>query len=621
MTDRRPRDLGKIPINKGLAAALLLAVIAAAIWLYRDMIPLNWKMQASTLFSAIRVDHGIRITMPDGIELAASLYLPKQAGHPLPTILIRLPYGRLEYPEALNSALFFARNGYAVLVQDVRGKFGSQGKFAPWESATSDGAATLDWIVSQNWSNGKVGTFGCSALGELQYSLARAEHPAHAAMIASGAGGAWGVALPNLDQGGFYEGGVLQLAPAFGWSLQNGMRNPKLPRAAGVDISGVLTTLPLIEMISRIQPGDNIFTDYLRMTPGDPGWRRLDLVMPDDRIDVPTLAINTWGDATVEATFELARMAHRQNAKADRQYVVIAPGNHCDHLSIVASGRFGDLEVGNAERPYRAWFLRWFDQKLSGQGDGLDNLPPYQFYVLGESRWLAAAQWPPEGVRLERWFLGSGGHANSREGNGDLSPSPTSAATHDRFASDPMQPVPSRGGPLCCTGGQAGPVDQTDIEKREDVLVYTSPPLPKSMRIAGSLRAHLTISSSAPDTDYIVRLTHVRPDGYSTNIQEGALRLRYRNGPQPAPPLAPGKQYAISVPMRSIAYYLPAGHRLRVHVAGSSFPRLERNLNTGGANFDETVGKVAQNTVHYGRGGDSYLELPILSDKYAQDAP
>lgn len=621
MTNSNLRAPGRNLIKKGLAAGAVLAILATTTWLFRDTVPLNSKLQASTLLDGIGVDHGIRIKMPDGIELAASLYLPNRPDHSLPTILIRLPYNRLEYPEALNSALFFARNGYAVLVQDVRGKFGSQGQFAPWENATSDGAATLDWITRQNWSNGKVGTFGCSALGETQYSLARAGHPAHAAMIASGAGGAWGAALPNLDQGGFHEGGVLQLAPAFGWSLQNGMRNPKLPPAAGVDISGVLPTLPLNEMISRIQPGDNIFTDYLRMTPGDPGWRRLDLVMPDDRIDVPALAINTWGDATVEATFELARMARRENAKAGRQYVVIAPGNHCDHLSVVASGRFGDLEVGNAERPYRAWFLRWFDQKLSGQGDGLDNLPPYQFYVLGESRWLAAAQWPPENVRVERWFLGSGGRANSREGNGGLAPTPTSAATRDRFASDPMRPVPSRGGPLCCAGGQAGPADQSDVESREDVLIYTSPPLAKPMRIAGSLRAHLRISSTVPDTDIVVRLAHVRPDGRSTNIQEGALRLRYRNGPQPAPSLAPGKQYTITVPMRSIAYYLPAGHRLRVHVAGSSFPRLERNLNTGGANFDETVGKVAENTVHYGRGGDSYLELPILPDEYAQDAP
>jgi uncharacterized protein len=159
------------------------------------------------------------------------------------------------------------------------------------------------------------------------------------------------------------------------------------------------------------------------------------------------------------------------------------------------------------------------------------------------------------------------------------------------------------------------------VESRQDVLVYTSQPLEQPLRIAGQLRARLTISSSAPDTDFVVRLVHVRPDGYASNIQEGALRLRYREGPKRAAPLRPGLQYAIDVPMRSMAYLIPAGHRIRVHVAGSSFPRLERNLNTGGNNFDETVGQAAQNTVHHAGEALSYLELPVLDDLQAKDAP
>lgn len=606
-----------------MVVALSIAGLAAAVVMWRDTIPLAWEIRAKALIGGIKIDHGVRIAMPDGVVLAASLYLPRLPPRALPTVLIRLPYDRLRYAEALSYAVWFAKHGYAVLVQDVRGKFGSQGEFAPWEKATSDGAATLDWIARQAWSNGKVGTFGCSALGETQFSLARAGHPAHAAMIATGAGGAWGAALPNLDNGGFFEGGVLQLASAFGWTLEHGARDPAVSRASNVDLGAALRTLPLQDMVSRLQPGRNVFPDYLRLTPDDAGWRRFDLVQADDRIDVPALIVNTWGDQTIAGTLALAEMARRASGGAIRQHVVIAPGNHCDYIGTIASGKFGELEVGNVKRPYGEWFLRWFDKTLRGVGEGLADLPAYQFYVVGENRWLAASQWPPENARIERWFLGSDGHANSRAGDGKFARAPTGSAAVDRFLADPMQPVPTRGGPVCCTGNPAdrsGPTDQSDVEQRQDVLVYTSEPLERPLRIAGALRAHLTISSSAPDTDFVVRLVHVWPDGRATNIQEGALRLRYREGPQRAGAMQPGQRYSIDVPMRSMAYFIPAGHRIRVHVAGSSFPRLERNLNTGGDNFDETVGAVARNTVHYDGGAGSYLELPLLDDESATEA-
>ena len=290
-------------------AALVLSVLASTLYLLRDELPRDWTIRAEALVGGVSIDHGVRLAMPDGVTLAASLYLPRGPRQALPTVLIRLPYDRLHHDEAVRSALWFSRHGHAVVVQDVRGKFGSQGLFPPWENATTDGATTLDWITRQAWSNGKVGTFGCSALGEMQYSLARARHPAHAAMIAMAAGGAWGVAASNLDPGGFYGGGVLQLAATFGWSLQHGARDPGLPLAQNVDIDAALKTLPLQDMISRLQPGHNVFTDYLRMAPADAGWH-------------------------------------------------------------------------------------WFDCELRGIGDGLAALPAYQFYVLGEGRWLAAAQWP-----------------------------------------------------------------------------------------------------------------------------------------------------------------------------------------------------------------------------------
>lgn len=613
------------PVSRRLAwlagLATLLGLLVLAAWHYRAAIPVAWRLKASELSGGLSIDHDARVVTADGTQLATSLYVPQRAGDRLPTVYIRMPYGRNVHPEGIGSVLSFTRRGYAVVIQDVRGTFDSTGEFAPWEHATADGAATLDWITRQPWSNGKVGTFGCSALGEMQYSLARARHPAHAAMVASGAGGAWGAPLPNLDPGGFLEGGVLQLAPAFGWSYQFGFRQRLARAPPPIDFAAAVRTLPLKDMVSRHHAGPNIFTDYASLMPADAGWKRLDLVQPGDSIDVPALAITTWGDGALAGTLALTELARSRGIE---QHVVLAPGNHCDYRGTMASGTFGDLKVANASRPYGEWFLRWFDQKLRGEGTGLSDLPPYQFYVIGEDRWLAAPQWPPPAARIMQWHLAGEGAANSAAGGGRLSDAPVSVARHDRYTADPSRPVPSIGGPICCTGREddrAGPLDQRSVEGRQDVLVYTSEPLSRPMRIAGNLSARLTVSSTAADADFIARLTHVWPDGRSTTIQEGVLRARYRSGPAPAGAMVPGERYVLDIPMRAIAYRIPAGHRLRLDIASSSFPRLDRNLQTGGDGYTETRWQVAEHTVYRGGAATSYVNIPVLDDAQATDAP
>ncbi len=296
--------------------------------------------------------------------------------------------------------------------------------------------------------------------------------------------------------------------------------------------------------------------------------------------------------------------------------MVIAPGTHCHFEETGENGVFGELKVNGAARPYQEWYLRWFDLKLRGRGNGLTDLPPYLFYLLGENKWLSAMQWPPENSLIERWYLGSNGNANGPDGDGILETAAGPGASHDEYLYDPANPVPSRGGPICCTGNpldRAGPVDQRDVESRSDVLVFTSRPLQMPLRIVGPLRAKLHVSSSAKDTDFIARLTHVWPDGRSTNIQEGALRARYRGGLNQPVLLHPGEQVEISVDMRSIAYSVPAGHRIRLQITSSSFPRLERNLNTGGRNFDETEGVPALNRIYHDAKSPSFLEFGSLT--------
>lgn len=610
-------------INMMPALVVLIVVVIASLMLapvrkwISVQVPLRWKVHLNGFRFDYNTDYKVRIRMADGIELASTLYLPRNRSGKIASIFVRHPYDRLSYGEGLNAAEFFARHGYAVVVQDIRGKFASQGEFMPYRSGASDGAATLDWIARQPWSNGRVGTFGCSALGELQFVLAEVTHPAHVAMIPLGAGGAVGSAGGRYSYFGLYEGGVFQLASGFGWFLDNGAKDPGAPPAPkGVDIATALQGLPLADLVKRIRPAPNGFDEFVRTPLTDSSWRTLGYVSNSDLPTIPALVINTWGDQTVGDALSLAEQIRKISPEIARnQHVVIAPGKHCNNEEAGLSGQFGDLEVKGAAQPYNDWYLRWFDYWLRGQGNGLSDLPPYLYYVIGESRWLTASTWPPEGVRMERWHLDSGGRANGRRGDGVLSREPPHFPSYDEFRYDPMNPVPSRGGPLCCSGNSAdrtGPVDQRDVEARDDVLVYTSAALQENLRIAGTLQAVLNVSSSARDTDFIARLVHVWPDGRATNIQEGALRARYRNGIERPLLLEPGKRVNLMIDMRSIAYFVPKGHRLRLHVTSSSFPRLERNLNTGGRNYDESAGVIAVNRVYHDRQAPSYLELSVL---------
>lgn len=581
-----------------------------------NQLPSTWRIALSAWRHNVEVDHSVVIAMPDGVVLTASLYLPRKASGPLPTVLVRLPYHRLQYSEGFNSGIFFARNGYAVLVQDLRGTGDSQGELLPWRDAAEDGVATLDWITRQPWSTGKVGTFGCSGLGETQFVLSKENHPAHAAMIPSGAGGAVGSAAGRYGYFGVFEGGVLQLATAFGWFTQAGTKSPSAPPAVPFVHADVLRRLPIASLVQSVRAAPNGYDEYLSTPLSDARWETWGYLSDTDHSDVPALVINTWGDQTVGDTLALAE-SWRLRKGAAPQKVVIAPGKHCNHHVFgTDTDRFGELTIRNAGRPWQELYLRWFGHWLKDQPDAFEDIKAYTYFMLVEDLWHEAEQWPPAEVHFERWFLNSAGKANSRSGDGALSRSNDGSAAFDTYRYDPSNPVPSRGGPVCCTGDPndlAGPADQRDVEMRDDVLVYTSAPLATDLRFAGPLRARVTVSSDAPDTDFILRLVHVWPDGRATGIQEGALRMRYRDGFQQPKLMEPGQRYEVTVDMRSIAYMIPRGHRLRLQVTSSSFPRLERNLNTGAPNnAAETSLVVATNRVHHSREGSSYLELPVL---------
>ena len=610
-----------------IAIVVFMVVVAGAVvvpsWrsALLEHLPPRWSIGLQAIRAGVTVDHSITITMADGVVLAGSLYRPRGSDARLPTILVRLPYGRLRYAEGSYNAIFFAKRGYSALVVDLRGTGDSGGELLPWRDAAIDGVQTLDWIARQPWSTGKVGTIGCSALGETQLVLAARNHPGHRALIASGAGGAVGSAAGRYSYFGLFEGGVFQLAGGFGWFVENGTLRPDAPPSQSFEHASLFREWPVESLVTRVRPAPNGYAEFMRLPLADPRWRELGYLSDDDEIRVPSFIINTWGDQTLGDTLAYAEMQRQREAVQGQvaQRVVIAPGNHCQHEKVAEKDIFGDITIANADRPWREWYLKWFDFWLRGKGAGLADLPPYTYFMLGENRWYEADTWPPKTTRRQRWYLGSGGHANSSRGDGSLGLAADSRASFDVYRYDPQDPAPSRGGPVCCTGNRAdrsGPIEQRDVEARDDVLIFTSPPLAQDLRIAGPIRAQIAFSSDSPDTDLVARLVDVFPDGRAISIQEGALQLRYRNGFANPTLLTKDEIQEVSVDMRSIAYRLSAGHRLRLDISSSSFPRLARNPNSGETSLAGTHPRVATNRVHYAPSR-SFVELDVID----ADAP
>ena len=574
----------------------------------------------------VDVEKDLMVPMRDGVRLATDLYMPTGAserGDALPVVLIRLPYNKETYGAgAIGPAEFFAGQGYAVVVQDVRGKYASEGDYLLSAADREDGYDAVEWAATQPWSNGRVGTFGCSYLGENQTQLMTQRHPAHAAAIPLAAGGAVGSAGGRYGYFGIFEGGAFGLSASFGWFRGNGRKRPGGAPAPPVEAFAALRELPTIDLMRRYGPPDRD-TDWeeIMSTPlADEWWDQLGYLRDDDRFDTPALHVNSWYDLGANETIQQWRMM-RDQASSDRggahQYVILSPTTHCMSERATEHTVVGDIDFGDARLPYWSLYLAWFDYWLRGDENGITEIPKVHYYVMGRNAWAAADAWPPPGAEATRLYLRGGGEANSRFGDGTLSAEPPGDEPPDVYVYDPADPVPSRGGSVCCTGNpadQPGAYDQSDIEEREDVLVYTGDPVGDAgLEIAGPLEARLHVSSSAPDTDFTVKLLDVHPDGRSINIVEGITRARYRDGYEAPAMMEAGEVYEIRVDLHSVAHWFAPGHRVRIEVSSSNFPRFDRNLNTGGNNYDETEWEFAENTIHHAGADASHLVLPIVA--------
>ena len=598
------------------------------------------------------VDRKVMVRMRDGVRLATDVYRPKQAAGKVPTIWVRTPYDfnfwdvQNGVPSDMTAALTAVKRGYAYVLQNERGHFFSEGNYDILGAPVIDGEDALSWISAQPWSNGKVGTTGCSSTAEYQMAIAARGHPAYAALNAQGFGAGVGRVAPYYEQGNWYRGGAVQmLFIAWLYGEQNQVRpmfppdTPQedlvraskafdlVPRLPPVDWSKALWHLPTRDILKAVDGPRGIFADpmpvdtggrMIERSPNDPAWYKGGLFHDDQAIDIPGLWFMSWYDVSVGPNLALYDHVRRTAPPqvADQQWAVIAPVVHCSYTRAGEDTVVGERSMGDARYDYQELTYGFFDRFLKGEASArLDEQPKVTYFTMGANKWQTSDTWPPQGAEPMTLFLASGGRANSLHGDGVLLPAPPASDRPDAFTYDPTNPVRSHGGNVCCTGTAITPgaFDQRETEARADVLVYTSEPFAEGLELSGPIVPKLYVSSDAKDTDFTVKVLDVYPDGRAYNLDESIQRMRYRDGyDKPLAWMERGRVYEVVFQPLTTSNHFAPGHRLRIEVSSSNFPRFDRNLNTGGHNYDEAEGVVARNAVHHSKRYPSQVTVTVI---------
>ncbi|MGH7562408.1 MAG: CocE/NonD family hydrolase [Gemmatimonadales bacterium] len=611
----------------------------------------RWALERE-LDSLALIERKIMLPMRDGIRLATDVYRPRDTTKQYPIIFVKTPYNfnywdvRNGVPADMSSILAAIKRGYAYVSQNERGHFFSEGSYDILGPPTSDGYDAIEWMAKQPWSSGKVGLIGCSSTAEWQMAVAAMAPPGLAAIIPQGFGAGVGRVGPWYEQGNWYRGGAIQMLFIAWLAGQQNQVRPTFPQgttqeelirasrlfdlaqqAPPVDWSQALRHLPVMDIMKAAGSPRGIFADSMpvptggRMVqrePNDSAWYKGGLYHDDKPINVPGLWMMSWYDVSVGPNLALYNHV-RKTARPDvgnQQYAVIAPTLHCAYTRATENTVVGERSVGDARYDYAALTYGWFDRFLKGENNGLlDSTPRVRYFTMGVNKWQTSDTWPPAGSEPVTLYLSSGGKANTLNGDGVLATRPPSTDRPDELTYDPMNPVPSYGGNVCCTGNavQGGSFDQRKMEERPDILVYTSEPFKEGTEVSGPVTVTLYVSSDARDTDVTVKLLDVYPDGRAYNLDETIQRVRYREGYDKPPVfMEKGKVYKVTLSPLTTSNFFETGHRLRIEVSSSNFPRFDRNLNTGGRNYDEKEGVVAHNRLHHSRQYPSSMTVTVV---------
>ena len=575
-----------------------------------------WRASAAFVLSAalrasgegpypIEFEGNVGVKTRDGVTLRTDVYHPKAPGK-FPVIVLRTPYGKYTN---LNEGIKAASRGYVFVIQDCRGREASEGEWYPFKYEANDGYDTVEWAAALPYANGKVGLFGGSYPGAAQMLAATSSPPHLVAFYPE-------ITASNYYAHWAYQGGAFMQGLAQAWCSALSM-NESFRKVAGSaqishwDLMAPPVEYPLLEtaLARDLAP---YYRDWIAHPTYDSYWKQWSIEEHFDKIMVPGIHVAAWYDLFQDGGIRnyLGIKQHGGTEAARKgQRLVIIPGGHAGFGT-----KIGEVEFGPGAK-FSSWdlALRWFDWQLKGVDDGISREKPVKIFVMGENVFRDEDDWPLARAVTTRYHLHSGGKANSLQGDGALSPEAPVAENADQFLSDPDNPVPTHGGAtLGIPFAPPGPMDQREVEGRSDVLVYTTPAFEKPTEVTGPISLELYVSSTAVDTDVVGKLVDVFPDGRAIDLTEGILRLRYRNSFEQPELLRPGQVYKVTVDLSATANVFLAGHKLRVEVSGSSFPRFDRNLNTDGRPETSRHGVKATNTIYHDRDHPSALIVPLV---------
>ena len=566
----------------------------------------------------VKVERGVSVKMRDGIILRGDIFRPDAEGK-FPVLLERTPYRRATWAYDVNWAQRAASHGYVVFLQDVRGRYTSDGEWYPFLHESEDGYDTIEWIAAQAYSDGRVGMFGGSYVGATQM-LAAIAHPPHLAGICPV------VTASDYHNGWTYQGGAFEQWFDESWTrglaqeslLRQIERMPSAPEEVDVlplTAYPIFTPNPLGLMNVSAPAIAPYFLDWLAHPSYDDYWRRWSIEEHYADIRVPALHVAAWYDLFLGGSLRnymglKARAATEEARKGQR--LLIAIGGHAGE-----GRKIGEVDFGPEAEKFNEGqiTLDWYDFLFKGARNEFANGKAVKIFVMGIDQWRDEDDWPLARAQSTKYFLHSQGRAKTADGDGSLSTMAPGIEPTDQFVYDPAKPAPTVGGPLCCDSDHLapGPRDQRSVEAREDVLVYSTSPLGHDLEVTGPVRLEFFASSSAVDTDFTAKLVDVAPDGTAINLTEGILRARYRDS-QAAPVLLDrGKAYLLSIDLWATSNVFRTGHRIRLELSSSNFPRFDRNLNTGELAANSATWGTAKNTIFHDKTHPSALILPVVA--------
>ena len=544
----------------------------------------------------------VAVPMSDGVALSTDIYLPRSDG-PFPTLLVRTIYDN-QSQQLIEAAERFVVRGYAVVMQDCRGRFDSDGEWEPYVNEAQDGHDTQEWVGSQPWCDGNIGTFGTSYVGFTQSLTAPLRSKYLKALV------------PTVSQqdnfGHFYIDGALQLHVAMnfinmaGRTMQRGSRN-------AMNSAEFYRRLPLVSALDDIVDLP-FYRDVIGHSTFDDFWKSYSLRYSYEDIEAPALIVSGWYDNLVHESFKLFKgwttKAHSSDARRLTKLLI----GGWSHGNIGSSETFGSIGFGPAAgMDFIEEQLRWYDRRLKGFDNGMDNEPPIRIFVMGANKFRYENEWPLARTQYTNYYLHSGGGANSLYGDGILTTEAPVGQPPDRYVYNPNDPAPTLGGQIMAIQMTvSGPWDRRPVERRDDVLVYTSEELKEDIEVTGPVSLKLWVQSTATDTDFTGTLVDVHPDGKAIIICEGLLRCRYRESIEETTLMIPGETYELTVNMWETSNVFKAGHCIRLEVSSSNFPRFDRNLNTGNQPGMDAEMQTAEQTIFHDAQRPSHLNLPVI---------